>query len=302
MSTRKKDTGVRKFPADKFSQSSRRRAAEPPVTFFSHAPKKSLGQNFLHNAHYLGAVADAGALASGEVVLEVGPGTGNLTKELLARGAKVVAIEKDHRLIETLRETFYTEIKEKKLELVEGDALTFDLHEAEKEKLLPQNYKVIANIPYYITGALLRTFLSTKHQPSVLVFLVQKEVAERITGHGAKNKKENLLSLSVKAYGAPRYAGTVPRGAFNPLPSVDSAILAVSDISRKNFVNKTHEDRFFGLIHAGFAQKRKLLKRNLETVFDLSEKILPALQKAGIPENARAEDIALDQWLSLAKN
>ena len=266
--------------------------------------KKSLGQNFLHNPHYVRAVADAGTLRPGETVLEVGPGTGNLTRELLARGAHVVAIEKDHILAEMLGGKFFTEIKEKRLQVIEGDALT--IHEKDLEKVLSGPYKIIANIPYYITGALIRKFLTTKKQPSTLVFLVQKEVAERITGRGTKKtstqggKKESLLSLSVKAYGTPAYVGTVPRGAFAPAPTVDSAILLVSDISRKNFVDKKHEERFFELLHAGFAQKRKLLKRNLETV--LGEKSLAGLQQAGIPENTRAEDVSLSAWLALAKN
>ena len=254
--------------------------------------KKSLGQNFLHNPHYLAAVANAGNIVPGEVVLEIGPGTGNLTRELLTRGAQVVAIEKDKRLIETLSSLFAPEIKNKTLRLIEGDALTLEPKHILKK---PFTYKVIANIPYYITGALLRAFLSSEHQPSVLVFLVQKEVAERITGHGTKHTKENLLSLSVKAYGVPRYAGTVPRGAFSPAPNVDSAILVVSNISRKHFTNKKHEARFFELIHAGFAQKRKLLRRNLEAV--LGGGSAAALEAARIPTGARAEDVALEQWL-----
>lgn len=258
-------------------------------------PKKSLGQNFLHNQHYVRAVADAGDIKPSETVLEIGPGTGNLTKELLARGARVVAIEKDHRLIETLTDLFHTEIKEEKLRLIEGDAL-----DIEPEITVSHPYKLVANIPYYITGALLRKFLSANKQPSTLVFLIQKEVAERITGHGVKNKKESILSLAVKAYGAPTYCGTVPRGAFNPPPNVDSAILCVSNISRNNFTNKKHEKTFFELLHAGFAQKRKLLKRNLETV--LGDKTLAAMQHANIPENARAEDVGLGEWLALAQN
>jgi 16S rRNA (adenine1518-N6/adenine1519-N6)-dimethyltransferase len=257
--------------------------------------KKSLGQNFLHAAHYVRAVANAAAIVPGETILEIGPGTGILTKELLARGARVVAIEKDHRLLETLREVFHTEIQEGRLALCEGDALTI-----ETENLVSQPYKLVANIPYYITGALLRKFLSASAQPETLVFLVQKEVAERITGHGVKKAKENLLSLSVKAYGAATYVGTVPRGAFAPAPNVDSAILLVSNISRNNFIDKQQEEEFFALIHAGFAQKRKLLKRNLEAV--LGERSVVAMERADITENARAEDVALLQWLALAKH
>lgn len=260
--------------------------------------KKSLGQHFLHNPHYLGALADAANIQKGEVVIEIGPGEGTLTKVLLERGAHVVVVEKDTRLIPVLQEKFAQEIKNKQLDIVEGDALRLDIssHLKKRGKGTSQGdvFKVVGNIPYYITGALLRKYLTDKHQPTTLAFLIQKEVAERI----ARSKKESLLSLSVKVYGTPAYIKTVPRGAFNPPPTVDSAILLVSDISRKNFKNKKHEEQFFALLHAGFAQKRKLLKRNIESIF--GDKAENALQHAGILPNARAEDVSLLQWLTLA--
>lgn len=239
--------------------------------------KKSLGQHFLHNAHYLRAVADAADIAKGDVVLEIGPGDGALTKELLARGARVVAIEKDSRLISLLQEKFAQE----KFEVVEGDALEFE----------PtfKKYKVVGNIPYYITGALLRKFLSAKRQPSVLVFLMQKEVARRI----ARDAKESILSLSVKAYGSPKYVASVPRGAFAPPPNVDSAIVRVTGIARGNFKSTAHEERFFELVKKGFGSKRKLLKSNLKTLLGERAEVLGQL---------RAEDVPLGQWLELAKD
>ncbi len=254
--------------------------------------KKSLGQHFLHNRHYVRAIVDAADVEAGDVVLEIGPGGGILTRELLSRGARVVAVEKDHRLIPLLKETFAQEIKDVRLRLIEGDALTLPPRTL---KLRAHKFKLVANIPYYITGALFRKFLSGSVQPSSLVFLVQKEVAERI----ARSKKESILSLSVKAYGEVAYAGTVPRGAFSPPPDVDSAILRVSNISRKNFKNATQEKKFFTLLHAGFAQKRKLLRRNIEGV--LGKNILEKMSAAKIPEGARAEDVALPQWVALSK-
>lgn len=254
--------------------------------------KKSLGQNFLKAASYVRAIADAAQVAAGDTVLEIGPGDGALTRELLLRGAHVIAIEKDRRLIPVLTETFSKEIANK----------IFSVHEADALAILPEElglaeggYKLVANIPYYITGALLKKFLSEVAQPSLLVFLVQKEVAERI----AREKKESILSLSVKAYGTPKYIKTVPRGAFAPAPDVDSAILLVSPISRNNFKNKEREEHFFALVRAGFAQKRKLLRRNIESV--LGESALVRMQNAGIPENARAEDVPLQKWLVLAQ-
>ncbi len=251
--------------------------------------KKSLGQHFLTSPAYLRTIADAVEIVPGELVVEIGPGEGTLTRELLARGAQVVAVEKDSRLIPILSETFLRECADGQLQLIEGDALEFEL----PKKLQKTPYKVVGNIPYYITGALLRSFLSSQHQPKSLVFLIQKEVAERI----ARSKKESLLSLSVKAYGEPQYIKTVPRGAFSPAPNVDSAVLRVQNISRTHFKNSEEEQRFFEILHAGFAQKRKLLRRNLESV--LGQEAGELLQKAGIPENARAEDVLLQKWLQL---
>jgi len=155
--------------------------------------KKSLGQNFLHNAHYIRLIADAADIKKDETVLEIGPGDGALTRELLARGAAVAAIEKDRRLIPILRETFADELKKNKLELIEEDALRFDI----SDQFNKSEFKIVANIPYYITGAFLKKFLSAQLQPRSMALLVQKEVAERI----ARSKKESILSLSVKADG-----------------------------------------------------------------------------------------------------
>lgn len=246
--------------------------------------KKSLGQHFLRSPHHLKLIADAAQIQPGETVLEIGPGEGVLTSELLARGARVIAVEKDRRLVPLLRERFAGQT----LEVVEADALEFDT-----AKLKTKNYKLVGNIPYYITGALFKKFLSNSRQPSRLVFLIQKEVAQRI----ARSKKESILSLSVKAYGTPRLVAKVPRGAFAPPPKVDSALLLVEDISRKNFKNKKHEQRFFELVRAGFAHKRKFLAKNLEPV--LGKEYSRALEAAGVPKNARAEDLTLPQWLKL---
>ncbi len=256
--------------------------------------KKSLGQHFLQSKAYLNAVADAADIEKGGMILEIGPGGGALTEVLLARGAHVVAIEKDSRLIEPLRERFKN-YDISKFKVIEGDALK-----------LPEDgprgapYKVVGNIPYYITGALIRKYLTEKNQPSTLVFLVQKEVAQRIVSRSeASEVKESVLSLSVKAYGTPVYVTSVPRGAFAPSPGVDSAILLVKNISRQNFKSAKHEAQFFALVKAGFAQKRKLLKRNIEKL--LGERTAELMSKAGIPEQARAEDVALGAWLALSR-
>jgi 16S rRNA (adenine1518-N6/adenine1519-N6)-dimethyltransferase len=247
--------------------------------------KKSLGQHFLHNKFYLNAVADTAHVVPGELLVEIGPGEGALTQALLERGARVIALEKDSRLISLLREKF----SGKNFEVVEGDALDFKP---------PKTYKLVGNIPYYISGALFKKFFSEQNLPERLVFLIQKEVAQRITGHpstGSGSQKESILSLSVKAYGAPRYIKTVPRGAFSPPPKVDSAILAVENISRKNFLSAAHEKKFFELVKKGFSKKRKFLLNNL------GKEHSNILENVGISVKVRAEDVPLAKWLHLSR-
>ncbi len=254
--------------------------------------KKSLGQHFLTNPRIAARIAEAAALTKNDTVLEVGPGGGILTRELLLRSSRVIAVEKDRRLIDTLAETFKQEIAEKKLLLLYGDALLVDLSSLP----LPRGYQVIANIPYYITGALIRKLLTTNNQPQKIILLVQKEVAERIV----RSKKESLLSLSVKVYGTPKIIGRVRAGSFNPPPRVDSAILSIEHISRKK-LGTVLEKCFFELVRQGFAHKRKLLMGNLGALAS-REELEVAFRNADIPKNARAEDVLLQKWLMLAKN
>jgi 16S rRNA (adenine1518-N6/adenine1519-N6)-dimethyltransferase len=252
--------------------------------------KKSLGQNFLMHARIAERIADAAMLTKDATVLEIGPGTGKLTRALLARAKKVVAVEADHELIPVLSETFADEVREGRLELIEADIRSFD------PSSLKGPYALVANIPYYITGEIIRTFLSATHKPTSMTLLVQKEVAERV----ARSKKESLLSLSVKAYGVPKYQFTVPRGAFMPAPNVDSAVLSIFDIHADAFPSKAAEEGFFSILHAGFAHKRKLLLRNLEEVAT-PERIRSAFASATLPEKARSEDLSLSDWQKLAQ-
>lgn len=245
--------------------------------------KKSLGQNFLKHDQTAERIALAAPLTSESVVLEVGPGTGKLTRALLARAKKVIAVETDERMIPLLRETFPQELAHGQLELLHADIRSFPL------ETLPKGYQVVANIPYYLTGELVRQLLTAPNQPSALTLLVQKEVAERI----ARAKKESLLSLSVKAFGEPLYAFTVQRGAFSPAPKVDSAVLVIQRISRGRFASEAEEARFFALLHAGFGHKRKQLAKNLKDAgFSLHR----------LPEKIRAEDLSFEDWLSLARS
>ncbi len=247
-------------------------------------PKKSLGQNFLKSKKVIADIVLTGKILHGETVLEAGPGEGVLTEALLKAGAEVIAVEKDHRLIPLLQAKFPTEISSGQLTLIEADILYFDLCST----LHVPRYKVIANIPYYITGAFIRKFLESENQPSDMVVLVQKEVAERAV---ARDGKESLLSTSIKAYGTPRYVQTVKAGSFSPAPSVDSAILAVENISKKFFAGFS-EEKFFTLLKAGFAHKRKLLSGNMEISGE-------TLEKLGIGAKARAENLRLSDWKKL---
>ena len=242
--------------------------------------KKSLGQNFLMHARIAERIALAAAIASDTPVLEIGPGTGMLTRELLKLSKKVIAIEADGELFEKLRTDFANEIARGQLELVHGDIRTFNI------AALPAGYALVANIPYYLTGEIFRMFLASDNQPSAMTLLVQKEVAVRI----ARAKKGSVLSLSVKAYGTPKLEFTVPRGAFRPAPKVDSAVLTVRDISRKSFATSEDELRFFTLLHAGFAHKRKFVRKNLAEA---------GIPYGDIPEKARAEDVKLAEWLAI---
>lgn len=255
---------------------------------FQH--KKSLGQHFLNSDLIPKKLCDAAAITTGDVVCEIGPGTGALTRELLARGAQVTALETDDRAILALEETFFKEIKDRQLVVVKGDARHLQLASM---GYAPHTFKVVANIPYYLSGQLLRTCLDTETQPSSLVFLMQKELVERI----ARAKKESLLSLSVKVFGTPQYVTTVKRGHFTPVPNVDSAILAVHDISKENLVGLRSAD-FFALLQLGFGQKRKQLQHNLRAVYD-QELVDDAIASCELPPTVRAEDISLETWLQL---
>ncbi len=261
-----------------------------------------LGQHFLKNEGVAEKIAmslnhvilknDMVGRESSLTILEIGPGEGMLTKYLIKRGVKVVAVEKDEALVQILQEKFSEEIKNKKLRIISGDIRNFEPGKIFKKK----RYVLIANIPYYLTGLIIRKFLEAEHPPEALALLIQKEVAERIV---ARDGKESLLSLAVKAYGTPKIFMKVSRGSFNPPPKVDSAVLVIENISKKNFKDVS-EGKFFEILRAGFAHKRKLLIKNLEDV-SAKEKIIEVFSKMNLSKNSRAENITLENWLSLAK-
>ena len=252
-------------------------------------PKKSLGQNFLMHRQTAERIVEAAGITSNDLVLEIGPGTGMLTRALLVKARKVVAVEADSELIPKLEETFAEEIAKGKLELISSDIRSFE------PDSLGEPYSLVANIPYYITGELIRKFLTTRDKPDSVTFLVQKEVAVRIV----RSKKESLLSLSVKAFGTPKYCFTVPKGAFSPAPSIDSAVLSITGI-HSPFNSDAAESRFFDMLHVAFAHKRKQLRNNLED-FYTAESIAEAFQDAKLLETIRSEDVSLSAWLSMSQ-
>lgn len=256
---------------------------------FKH--KKSLGQNFLTSDIVPGWMCDAAQVTEGDLVLEIGPGTGRLTTELLKRQATVIAVEPDQRAIDSLSETFKKEIESGQLTLHHGDSRLITPREL---GLKDQSFKVVANIPYYLSGILLRGLLESTVQPKTLVFLMQKELVARI----ARAEKESILSLSVRVFGTPSYIRTVGKGHFFPSPKVDSAILCIENINRENF-ESLDPVFFFSLLHLGLGKKRKQLISNLSQEWlrtDL-EKIFLTLK---LSLTIRGEDIPFPVWLSLA--
>lgn len=241
--------------------------------------KKSLGQNFLKNHSVVEKIIEAADLKPSDTVLEIGPGTGILTEGLVKRVKKVIAIEKDDALAKFLQQKFG-----RKAEILNQDILEFDLKKlgARSPARPAGGYKLVANIPYCLTGQIFRKFLQTDHQPSKMVLMVQKEVTDRIV---ARDGKESLLSISVKAYGTPKKIVNVPASYFFPKPKVDSAILVVDNISKKFFTkNKIGEEDFFSMLKTGFSQKRKMLGK-----------------KFGTHDTRRAEELSLGEWVKLVR-
>ncbi len=256
--------------------------------------KKSLGQNFLTSTKIVEEIARAGNIKSGDTVLEIGPGMGILTKEILKSGARVIAIEKDDRLIVPLSEMFKKEIKKGLFILIHADVLDL-VHLTGMSpafaKVLGNKYKIIANIPYYITGEIIKRFTTVPNAPTSMVLLVQKEVANRIA---AKDNKESILSVAVKMYGSPSIIRNIPRGAFAPSPNVDSAVILIDKI--RHFGTPKEEKEFFEIIHAAFHHKRKILSSNIKDLpKNLKERSKKILEKYDLL-TARAEDVPISIW------
>ena len=262
-----------------------------------HHAKKHLGQHFLKSPQAITAMVEAAHITEGDAVLEIGPGKGVLTRALLAMGARVIAVEKDDDLLPILQDAFAKEIASGDLTLVSEDVRTFD---PEAHGLFEGEYKLVANIPYYITGEIFELFLEHRAQPSVMVVLIQKEVAQRIVARGKQvndQGKESILSIAIKAYGIPRIVKTVSKKYFSPMPKVDSAILSINNISHNAFTD-TEERVFFSLLKLGFSQKRKKLSGNIASVIP-KETFTSWCDANSVSPDVRPEDLSVENWISL---
>jgi 16S rRNA (adenine1518-N6/adenine1519-N6)-dimethyltransferase len=255
-------------------------------------PKKRLGQNFLVDEAALAKVAAAAELGPGDTVLEIGAGLGSLTRHLAESAGRVVAIEVDRDLFPVLQDTLrgYDQV-----ELIQGDILQLDLG---ARLDLPDGYKVAANIPYYITSAVIRHLLEATVRPRRIVLTVQREVAERIV---AQPDDMSLLAVSVQFYSRPSLVARVPAGAFFPRPDVDSEIVRL-DVYDRPAVTVPEVEGFFRVVKAGFSQKRKQLRNALSGGLRLEPAQVDALLAGtGVEPQRRAETLTLDEWAAVAR-
>lgn len=248
-------------------------------------PNKRLGQSFLADPALLGRIADAADLRPDDVVVEVGAGLGTLTRLLAERAGRVLAVEIDDGLLKVLREQVAGMTN---VQIIPGDILRTQLFGLEH-----RSYKLVGNVPYYITSAILRRFLENEPRPSLMVATVQQEVAERIV---AGPGEMSLLAVSVQFYGQPRIVSRIPAGAFFPPPEVDSAVLRI-DVLEKPAVPGVDEKAFFRAVRAGFGQKRKTLRNSLRAglVLDAGH-VVAALTRARVDPERRAETLSLAEW------
>jgi 16S rRNA (adenine1518-N6/adenine1519-N6)-dimethyltransferase len=253
---------------------------------------KGLGQNFLQDPLALEKIVSAAEIQSNDTVLEIGPGLGSLTRYLAVSAKEVVAVELDEKLLPPLKAilTPYQNIR-----LIHGDILKL----SPKDLKLENDYIVVANIPYYITSAVIRHLLESEAKPRRIVLTVQKEVAQRIC---AEPGDMSLLALSVQVYGKPRIAAHIPANAFFPAPKVDSAVLIV-DIYSSPRIKEELMTTFFKLIKAGFSQKRKTLRNSLSSGLHIPPtEAAGLLTQVNIDPQRRAETLSIEEWEKLSEN
>lgn len=266
------------------------------MSTYSH--QKKFGQNFLHSSEIIKKITHSADLTKKDTVVEIGPGRGALTFDISARAGRVFAIEKDHVLAKLLREKIERSGAEN-ITVVQGDIR--DVSVSLLTKPLGGSYSVIGNIPYYITANMFRKFLEEEaHKPEKIIFMVQKEVAERIV---SREPKHSLLSVSIAVYGTAHILFTVSRNCFSPSPNVDSAVISVSGISLDNFrKHRVSEKDFFRVLRGGFLHPRKVLINTISGSQNISkEKCLKIFNMCGIQKKARAGELSVPQWFQLTK-
>ena len=254
--------------------------------------RKGLGQNFLVDGGILKKIASAAELTPADTVIEVGPGLGTLTETLAEQAGKVIAIELDNNFADILKTNF---TGSNKVIVLNADVLQVNPADIPGKKT---DYKVVANLPYYITSAVIRHFLEASVKPTMMVLMVQKEVAQQIT---AKPGEMSLLSVSVQLYGKPTIVSTVPARCFYPAPNVDSAILKIAVYAQPK-IEPGDIRGFFDIVRAGFSANRKQLPNSLANGLKIPKNdIIPLLEKAGIDPKRRAETLTIDEWGILYK-
>jgi 16S rRNA (adenine1518-N6/adenine1519-N6)-dimethyltransferase len=255
---------------------------------YSISIKKSLGQNFLMDANVVKKIVQTANPRINECIIEIGPGLGILTEELAKTKAAITSIEIDSKLISLLKNELknYSNIK-----IINKDALKFSPPKCQ--------YKVVANLPYYITSPLISHFLNAKNKPKKLVILIQKEVAEKIC---AKSPNLNVLAINVQVFGKPKIIMKVSKKSFYPIPKVDSAVLEIK-MHKQPLIKEKNIKKFFKIVHAGFSQKRKTILNALSNNLSIkTEKIKEALKKCPIKSTERAQNLTIEDWEKLTIN
>ncbi len=265
-------------------------------------PKQKLGQHFLVDPVILDRIVEVAELTPDDLVLEIGAGTGELTKRLAQKAGHVIAVELDQQMIPILEETLSGYHN---LTLIQGDILTFDpaelVSEAPTSFSIPDEaYKVVANLPYYITSAVLRHLLEALHKPKRIVVTVQREVAERIV---AEPGEMSTLSVSVQFYGDPEISFRIKPGSFYPAPNVESAVVRI-DLHNELPIPKEEIDRFFRVVRAGFSQRRKQIHNALSAGLGrkaTKQEVIDRLQETNIDSRRRAQTLTINEWIEITQ-
>jgi len=261
-------------------------------------PSKRLGQHFLISQKALQKIIQTAEISKKDIVLEIGPGLGVLTQELAQRAKKVIAVEKDKRMVEILKDVLKDH---RNTEIIHGDILDI-IRDSPSDTVLESrtvseglSLKIVANIPYYLTSPLIRLFLELKNPPQEMILLIQKEVAQRIC---AKPPKMSLLAVAVQFYSQPKIISYVSKKSFWPQPKVDSAIIKIAQIKKLENINP---EKFFRIVKAGFASPRKQLINNLSQKLNLDRgKIKKALTQCHLDIQVRAENLSVEDWINLS--